>query len=191
MSEILTYNTESNLDSITITSKPYPIFTEKHPALNKAVPLSSMADNPVVFSNIIRRLKLTLQTYSALGISANQCGVNERIMILGTDHFNLVCINPKIIWYSPETGIDYESCLSFPGLTLKIERHKEIGVEYFDETGKICSRTFQGVTARIFQHQLDILDGVLYTSKVGSVALRLAKDRQKLLVKKTQRKLNR
>jgi peptide deformylase len=186
MTEIFTYNTESNIVEKPLES--YGICTEKHPALHSIIPEYTLPiPNPVI-NKTIQRLQLTLRKYSGIGLSANQCGVYERVMVLGTDHFNLVCINPKIIWESKETEIALENCLSFPGLTLKIERPKEIGVEYLNGSGILEPQNFQGVTSRIFQHQLDILNGILYTSKVGPVALRLAKKKQELIIKKTQRK---
>jgi peptide deformylase len=181
---IITYDT--NKEFVEEVLQPYTIFNENHVALQKPVPESNV--NSFHLTKIIKRLKLTQQKFGVLGLSANQCGVRERIMVLGTDHYNIVCINPKIVWHSTILSCDEEVCATFPGLKLKIKRPKEIGVEYFDDWGRLTSKEFQGVTARIFQHQLDILDGLLYTNKVGKVALQLAKQRQTLLIKKTQRK---
>jgi peptide deformylase len=60
-----------------------------------------------------------------------------------------------------------EACLSFPGVTAKIKRSREIRVRFQAPSGAVVTQKFEGLTARIFQHELDHLDGVLFFNRAG------------------------
>jgi peptide deformylase len=62
-----------------------------------------------------------------------------------------------------------EGCLSFPDVNLKIKRHKEIRVRFQTPSGNTTSMTFNGLTARVFQHELDHLDGKLFINRAKRV----------------------
>ena len=82
---------------------------------------------------------------------------------------------------------DAEGCLSFPGLSVKISRASWITAEYYDESGKLHNVRMEGLTARCYQHELDHMNGVKFTTYVKPVALQLARDKQKKLIKKIKR----
>jgi peptide deformylase len=73
-------------------------------------------------NNLVKRLKLTMKLYGGIGLSANQCGIFERVFVIGTDQFQIACINPKVIKSSADLQKENEGCLSFPGLYVKIAR---------------------------------------------------------------------
>ncbi|HOM78115.1 peptide deformylase [Patescibacteria group bacterium] len=77
-----------------------------------------------------------------------------------------ILINPKITSTSKEADIDWEGCLSVPGLYGKVKRPYKIKVSYTDETGKIQKLNATGFFARVIQHEIDHLNGILFTSKV-------------------------
>jgi peptide deformylase len=77
-----------------------------------------------------------------------------------------------------------EGCLSYPGLYLNVPRYKKIVVEHFDHLGEYKTTTLEGISAQVYQHELDHMNGVVYTNKVGPLALELAKKRQKKLIRK-------
>jgi len=187
MSEILTINTEENT-VVKQNIEPLPVFGDQHPMLRFCISECDVSQLPNQnMSALVSRLKMTMKLYGGIGLAANQCGVLERVFVIGTDDFVLTCINPKIINQSEELVKDNEGCLSFPGMFLKVERPKVINVEFYDEYGKQHNMTIEGVTARCFLHELDHLNGFTFTDKVGPVALRLAKQRQQKVTKKILR----
>lgn len=142
-----------------------------------------------VMTKLIKRLKMTMKLYNGLGLSANQCDVRERVFIAGTDNFQMVCINPKIINGIGERSNKREGCLSFPGLFLNIPRYESVDVEYYTESGEKKTHTFSGITAQIFQHEMEHMEGIIFTAHVGQLALKLARDRQAKLFKKMKRRM--
>lgn len=80
-----------------------------------------------------------------------------------------------------------EGCLSYPGLFVTVERYKSVDVEFYDENGKLQRHHFEGVTAQCFQHELDHMNGVSFTSRVKPFALQMAREKQKKLIKKITR----
>lgn len=187
MSEILTINTSENL-VFTEKLEPLPLFDDNHPMLKIKMPDYDVSQLPNKnMSTLISRLKMTMKLYGGIGLSANQCGIYERVFIIGTDDFFIACINPKVISQSEETIKDNEGCLSFPGMHLKIDRPKTIEVEFTNENGDIKRMTLEGLTARCFLHELDHMNGIRFVDRVGSVAVRLARQRQQKFIKKIQR----
>lgn len=111
---------------------------------------------------------------NGVGLAAPQIGVSKRILVINYEDTLLACINPEIVNGSGEVS-GTEGCLSFPGLWLKVKRYETVMVRYQDMTGNNREETFSGFMARIFQHELDHLDGICFVKKVGPVALSLAK----------------
>lgn len=112
----------------------------------------------------------TCKKHNGLGLSANQCGFPHRVFVMGNDDNYIACFNPKLVSVEGETHMP-EGCLSFPLLQLNITRPKTITVEYQDWNGEIHTQTFTGLTARIFLHELDHMNGIVYTDKVKPLAL--------------------
>ena len=139
-------------------------------------------------TKLVRRLKMTMKLYSGLGLAANQCAVKERVFVIGTDQFQMACINPKVLETSKEIVKDTEGCLSFPAFFLSIPRPKWVDVEFTDENGQRKQTRLDGLTARCFLHELEHLNGVKFTSHVGSVAMLQAKRKQEKLIKKIVRR---
>ena len=108
----------------------------------------------------------TMQEDGGVGLAAPQVGVSKRIIIVTNDVMPLVLINPKIIEKSRKTISGEEGCLSIPGLTLKIKRARKIMVEALDEDGKEIVVKADDLFARIIQHEIDHLDGILFVDRV-------------------------
>src|SRR3990167_10142839 len=81
----------------------------------------------------------------------------------------LVFINPQIKKFSVKKNKDVEGCLSVRGFYGEVTRPEKLNVEYFDETGKKHSRGFSGLFARVIQHELDHLNGMLFIDKAKNV----------------------
>ena len=135
----------------------------------------------------IRRLKKTMVDYGGLGLSANQCGYRFRMFVMGSKDEQIVCINPRITDKFDDPMKLREGCLSYPGMYLYVPRYKKIEVEYHDENGKLNKEIFEGITAHVFQHELDHMNGIVYTEHVGPLALKMAKDKQSKLVNKIKK----
>jgi peptide deformylase len=104
---------------------------------------------------------------NGLGLSANQVGIPYRVFAMRGHPQNFVCFNPRIVYFSDKTKIMEESCLSFPGLVVKIKRSEEIRVRFNTPNGDIKSETFRGMAARVFQHEMDHMDGELFYNKAN------------------------
>jgi peptide deformylase len=187
MSEILTINTEQGIFQEQ-QIEPLPLYDENHPMLKRSIPEYELSrlPNPVM-TNLVSRLKMTMKLYSGLGLSANQCGVFERVFVIGNEDMVIPCINPKVIRIVGAVEKNKEGCLSFPGLFLNIERPLSIDVEFYDVNGKLINTTFEGLTARCFLHELDHMNGVRMVDYVKPLALKMARQKQQKLIKKVKR----
>ena len=188
MSQILKLNTVDPKYQQEKEVEPFPLFDENHPMMKQRIPEYNITllPNPVM-TNTINRLKMTMKLYNGLGLSANQCGVFERVFIVGNEEIVIVCINPKVIKVSEDLIKDNEGCLSFPGLFLKVERASSVEVEYYDYQGKKYNTTFTGLTARCFLHELDHMNGITMDKHVKPLALKMAKEKQGKLFKRVKR----
>jgi peptide deformylase len=125
----------------------------------------------------------TMVQNRGIGLAANQVGLPYRVFVMGAQNVAFACFNPEILETEGEETV-HEGCLSFPGLYLKVTRPFKIKVRYTEMNGNEKEVTFEGLTARIFQHELDHLNGVKFTSLVGPVALDIAKQKVKKNLKK-------
>ena len=187
MSDFITFDTETNIVKEEVIH-PYDILMEGHTSLKQEVKEYDVKLLPnSAMKKIVNRMKVTMSTYNGLGLSATQCGVMERLFIIGTNDFQMVCINPEIL----QTGEAYkkqrEGCLSYPGLYLYVHRYEKIFVRFWTESGEMKEVWLEGLTAQCFQHELDHLDGVCYDEHVAPVAMMMARKRQQKLIKKVQR----
>lgn len=181
MSEILTIDTSSD---VVQQYKPLTIYNEKNPLLTAKLPLFDFANPPANPQMLEKELTLTMRHYNGLGLAANQVGWNYRVFVL---EGGLACFNPRILQSSEITNHDREGCLSFPGLWLRIHRPERIVAEFYNANGEVQQQEFTGMTARCFQHELDHLNGVVFTSLVGNLTLQMARKKQQKLFKKIER----
>ncbi len=96
----------------------------------------------------------------ALGLAAPQIGIQKRIIVINTPSLQAVIINPKIIRKNLGTAPSIESCLSFPGLTKKRTRYKQIVVTGFDSDWVPIKLKLRGLQAIVVQHEVDHLNGI-------------------------------
>ena len=107
--------------------------------------------------------------WNGIGLAANQVGVPYRVFAMRGSPENFVCYNPKIVQPSEQEIILEEGCLTFPGLNVKIKRPQHVRVRFTTPMGETITRQFTGMTARIFQHELDHLDGIIFYNKANRV----------------------
>ena len=126
---------------------------------------------------IIEDLKSTLEFGIGLGIAAPQIGVNKRIIVVGAKKENIkyndseeipitAMINPTWKNLSEDTDVQYEGCMSVPAIRGKVERYKNIELNYYNENGEKIVKKLNGFFARLVQHECDHLDGIIFLEKV-------------------------
>jgi peptide deformylase len=191
MSDIITFNTEDAVKSPEPKKQQVNIFKlvpETDPILSEVMPEFDFSNPPVNPSLFASTLVESCKYYRGYGLSANQCGFRYRVFVMGTNDDYVAFFNPEIINLSKEENHMIEGCLSFPLLGLKITRPSEIGVRYQDYTGEWKGATFSGISARCFQHELDHMNGIVYTSKTKPLALQFGLQKRNKIIKKMRQK---
>ena len=124
-------------------------------------------------SQLTKEMFLLMYAAEGVGLAAPQVGVNQRLMVYNQSGDKkrwldeVVLINPQIVDRSDATDIDTEGCLSFPEMDGEVERNKWIKVEAYNAKGRKIKKKFSGWEARIFQHEYDHLDGVVYVDRLS------------------------
>jgi len=127
-------------------------------------------------------IDIMLET-KGVGLAGPQVGVNLRIFVAtpdGTEENAKVYINPKIELSGPLETCE-EGCLSLPGIYAKIKRYKNCYITATDLDGKTFTEQAEGLAGRIFQHELDHLEGMLIKDRMGQVARIAARKKLKHL----------
>ena len=136
-----------------------------HPILHERVkPCSKDLDRP----EMSRILKENMMHYEGVGLSANQIGISERvfIMVLNMEtEETITCFNPRIIKRYDENVWCEEGCLSFPDEIINVQRPDRIVVKYEDENGIDHKIKLSGMAARVFLHEFDHLEGIVFTER--------------------------
>ena len=107
----------------------------------------------------------TMDQHRAVGVAANQVGRPWRLVVVGVDDDRLALVNPEIVCSSGSEVAD-EGCLSRPNWFGPVKRAHEITVRALDATGKQILRDAMGLLARVIQHEIDHLDGVIFTDRL-------------------------
>ena len=126
--------------------------------------------------NLVERLKHLLADANGLGLAATQIGVLRRVFAFLPDpeHEPVIVVNPSFSVTSEERESDTEGCLSLQGVVIPVERHATLTLEGKDIEGKDVRLELEGLPARIAQHELDHLDGVLILDRTTPEARREA-----------------
>ncbi len=126
---------------------------------------------------LIENMFETMRAAPGVGLAAPQIGESLRLVVVeytededeNAKPKKYVLINPEIVKRSEETVTDLEGCLSLPGLVGSVERHQSVTVEAKNRFGKPLKIEAEEWLARIFQHEIDHLDGVLYIDRAEEV----------------------
>lgn len=129
-----------------------------------------------------------MKQLGGVGLSANQVGLDMRVFVMGLGETKIAVFNPEIIEYNTKEELFNEGCLSYPGIMLSIKRPTTVKVRYQNEDGEFVENEFNGLTARVFQHEFDHMNGTDYTHRVSKFKLDFAKKkfenkRQKIIKK--------
>ena len=131
--------------------------------------------------------------YGGLGLSANQVGLPYRMFVMGghpqiEDGKVRSVFNPLINDVSPESINLKEGCLSFPFLFLSIKRPKWCSVKYTDENGEEIEETLHGMSARIFMHENEHMNGYVFIDLVSKLKLERAEKSKQKMIKEIKRR---
>jgi len=156
----------------------YKLLEAKHPLVHTKMPEFDNSEdfNRKEFSDDMVE---TMKHWGGIGLSANQVGFPYRMFIMG-DHKDFIsCWNPQILSEAEfEIPID-EGCLTYPGLFVKIYRPEDIYVQFEDDNKSIHNDTFKGLMCRIFQHEMDHMNGIDFTRRAKKIHLDMAKRKAK------------
>ena len=167
-----------------------PIVAYGDPVLRK-VAVAIDATYPDL-EKLIANMKETMYNASGVGLAAPQIGKAIRLFLIDASpfaedddlseeertvlkSFNRVFINPKILEEEGEEWIFNEGCLSIPDVREDVSRQPKITIEYQDENFTIHTETLEGLAARVFQHEYDHIEGILFTDKLSTLKKRIIK----------------
>jgi peptide deformylase len=131
----------------------------------------------------------TLNKSGAIGLAANQVGLPVRICAVALDNKIWSLINPKIIDRSPNKVAFKEGCLSFPGLYLTVGRSEWVEVEFYAANSEKTTKRFTGISATVVQHEMDHLDGIVFTDLVSPLKLEMARKKAKINLRRMKRNI--
>jgi peptide deformylase len=146
-----------------MSNKTLPITTHPDPILRqKAAEVKQISsDVELLIGDMVNTMKET----KGIGLAAPQVGKNIRLIIVNTKDEPVVLINPKICSKSLKKTKDEEGCLSLPGIFGIVRRHHKVKVKAKNRQGEDIEITGKGMLARVLQHEIDHLDGVLFIDK--------------------------
>ena len=167
-----------------------PIVAYGDPVLRK-VAVAIDATYPDL-EKLITNMKETMYNASGVGLAAPQIGKAIRLFLIDASpfsedddlseeertllkSFNRVFINPKILEEEGEEWIFNEGCLSIPDVREDVSRQPKITIEYQDENFTVHTETLEGLAARVFQHEYDHIEGILFTDKLSTLKKRIIK----------------
>ncbi|HUK94786.1 MAG TPA: peptide deformylase [Gaiellaceae bacterium] len=127
-------------------------------------------------ARLVERLSQLLEDANGLGLAATQIGVLRRVFVFHPDPEEeiVALVNPRVVDASEERIGDDEGCLSLDSVVMPVERHERVTVEATDPEGNDLRLELDGLAARIVQHEIDHLDGVLILDRTTPEARREA-----------------
>ena len=144
-----------------------PILTFEHPVLHQKSRKVGRVDTSI--QRLLDDLTETMLDAPGAGLAANQIGVPLRVCVVKGDENQIWGLVNPVIVKTAGTQVGYEGCLSKPGWVGEVERHESVVVKGLTRHGKEVRIKSTGFTARAFQHELDHLDGVLFTDRLTSL----------------------
>ncbi len=142
----------------------------------KAKKVKDVLDKKI--QTLIKDMGTCLESQSGVGLAAPQVFQSLQIMIIASrpnDRYPnapyrkpFVIINPKVVKVSKSKEKDWEGCLSIPGIRAMIPRHKKITVKYLNQKAEHKIEKFEGFIARVFQHEYDHLNGLVFIDNVDT-----------------------
>lgn len=151
--------------SLRVLRYPHPLLR----AENESVTAGGFDED---LKQLAREMLLIMYASQGVGLAAPQVGVNKRLLVFNPEGSSkaflqeIVLVNPKIVGSSKKTLVEPEACLSFPGMSGNVRRHDWVKIEAYRLNGKKFTVKYEGWKAKIFQHEFDHLQGVLYVDRL-------------------------
>lgn len=159
----------------------YPIVMYGDPVLKK--PAQDIEKGSIDVKKLVEDMYETMREASGIGLAAPQIGKSVRLFIVdgspleeeGMEDFQKVFINPEIVWEEGDDWAFVEGCLSIPGIREEVTRPSRLCINYLDENFVEHEEEFDGMKARIIQHEYDHIEGVLFTDYLTAFKKRILK----------------
>ncbi len=120
-------------------------------------------------SELVKSMRLAMLAEKGLGLAANQIGLNMRVFVARINNKFYAIFNPIILKSSVETSVEDEGCLSIPKTYGAVERNEKVSLSAYDKNNKSIKIKAIGVLARVFQHEVDHLNGILFIDKAKEI----------------------
>ena len=133
---------------------------------------------------LVEQLFANMIHYNGMGLSANQIGIPAAVFAMVMGENGIVIFNPEILEWSDETTYIREGCLSFPGLYVAVERSHSIAAKFQLYDGDVQGASFSEMSARIFQHESEHMDGDIFIDNVSKFRLKSAMKKRNHYLKK-------
>lgn len=161
-----------------------PVIKLGHPTLRKRAEEVEQFDGEL--NDLASDMIETMQVYNGIGLAGNQVNVLKRIFVIDLNLIDEMLapqayVNPKIL---KSDGLDSveEGCLSIPGINADVDRADKLVVEYQTIDGELTQESLEGLHARVFQHELDHLNGVLFIDRIPSLQRKMLEPQLKKLM---------
>lgn len=151
-------------------------------------------DPPMDPHQLVEDLKQAMVKMRGVGLSANQVGIPYQVFVAGdpNDPDNILPVfNPRIVFRSDQIIPIEEGCLSFPGIFLIVDRPSIIRMRFANADGIVTTHVYDGIPARVIQHEMDHMEGTTFTQKVSKVKLERAKKHKIKLDRLRERNMKR
>lgn len=114
-----------------------------------------------------KNLLETVYGLRGMGLAANQCGLPYRCFVMPASPEDFVIFNPRIVNASQQEIVLEEGCLTYPNLYVKVKRPQTIRIRFAVPSGEVLTKQFAGMTARVIQHEVDHLNGILFFNRAN------------------------
>ncbi len=168
-----------------------PIIAYGDPVLKKKA--SEVDKNQSGIRELIENMFETMYKAEGVGLAAPQVGQSLRIFVVDTtpfkkddeklDGFKKVFINPEIIESTGKEILFNEGCLSFPNIREDIWRKPEVFIRYYDEDFNLHEEKYDGIAARILQHEYDHIEGIVFIDRISPLKRRIIKGKLNSIAK--------
>ena len=149
-------------------SKERPVVKIPNPVLRKVAVEAKLTKKTDFLINEMMR---AMRKANGVGLAAPQLGISQRVIVIAPlDYKPTALINPRIVKMEGEQ-IGQEGCLSIPGLYGDVKRANFVEVEALDRKGREVTFEMEGMSARVVQHEIDHLEGILFIDKVDVATL--------------------